>query len=142
MAAPIPFIHEITVRWADCDPARIAYTGRIPDFALEAIDAWWEAVIGHGWYSLNVDRGTGAPFVHLSLDFRAPVTPRHKLVCAVELLKVGKTSVRFRVTGQQDNQVCFEGEFVEVLVRAEEHGKVDAPNWIREKLLARLETEA
>jgi hypothetical protein len=32
------FTHAIRVGWADCDPARIAYTGRIPYFALEAID--------------------------------------------------------------------------------------------------------
>ena len=31
--------HVIRVTWGDCDPARIAYTGRLPVFALEAIDA-------------------------------------------------------------------------------------------------------
>jgi len=36
------FIHRIRVRWADCDPASIAYAGQIPRFALEAIEAWWE----------------------------------------------------------------------------------------------------
>ena len=37
------FTHEIRVGWGDCDPARIAYTGHIPGWALQAIDAWWEA---------------------------------------------------------------------------------------------------
>ncbi|MEX0343374.1 MAG: acyl-CoA thioesterase [Rhizobiaceae bacterium] len=141
MAAPIPFIHEITVRWSDCDPAQIVYTGRIPNFALEAIDAWWEAVTGEDWYRMNVDRDIGAPFVHLSLDFRKTLTPRHKLVCEVILLRVGDSSVRFRVHGYQDGQLCFEGEFVEVFVRADAHVKMAAPEEIRETLLNRLSAE-
>jgi 4-hydroxybenzoyl-CoA thioesterase len=38
-AAHAPFVHRIRVRWADCDPASIAYTGQLPRFALEAIEA-------------------------------------------------------------------------------------------------------
>lgn len=141
MAAPVPFTHEITVRWADCDPAQIAYTGRIPEFALEAIDAWWEAVTGQDWYRMNVDHDIGVPFVHLSLDFRRTVTPRYKLVCEVTLLKVGDSSVRFRVTGNQGGQLCFEGEFVEVFVKAGAHAKMPAPPGIKETLLDRLSVE-
>ncbi len=44
------FTHTIHVRWSDCNPAKIAFTGRIPYFALEAIDAWWECVVGDDWY--------------------------------------------------------------------------------------------
>ena len=79
MAGQDTFIHEIRVGWGDCDPARIAYTGRLPAFALEAIDAWWEHQLGgDGWYQMELDRGTGTPFVHMSIDFRSPVTPRHR----------------------------------------------------------------
>ncbi len=80
-APPRPFRHEIRVGWGDCDPARIAYTARIPEWALAAIDAWWESEVGPGWFQLNIDRGHGTPFVHMTLDFRAPVTPRHRLIC-------------------------------------------------------------
>ncbi len=112
------FTHPITVRWADCDPAQIAYTGRIPCFALEAIDAWWAATVHAGWYELNVDRNVGTPFVHMSLDFRSPITPRHTLKCEVSLIRIGSSSVRHRVTGRQDGTTCFDGEFVAVFVDA------------------------
>lgn len=125
------FRHRIHVRWADCDPALIAYTGRIPNFALEAIDAWWQAHVGDGWYELNLDRNVGTPFVHMSLDFRAPVTPRHVLCCEVRLLKLGESSVRFRVAGFQDDTLCFEGEFVCVFVEAKSFRKQAAPADIR-----------
>ena len=59
------FRHTRRVAWGDCDPARIAYSGRVPDFALEAIDAFWEHHLdGEGWFQLVLDRGIGTPFVH------------------------------------------------------------------------------
>ncbi len=132
------FFHEITVRWSDCDPAKIAYTGRIPYFALEAIDNWWEHHVGFDWFRMNVDRDIGTPFVHLSVDFRSPVTPRNLLVCQVELIRLGGSSVRFKVTGRQEDTICFEGEFVEVFVAAEAHVKIAVPEDIRPKLEAVL----
>ena len=32
------FVHPVNVTWADCDPAKIAYTARLPYFALDAIN--------------------------------------------------------------------------------------------------------
>jgi acyl-CoA thioesterase FadM len=133
-ARPAEFIHTIRVQWSDCDPARIAFTGRIPYFALEAIDAWWQAHVGEDWYVMNIDRDVGSPFVHLSIDFRAPVTPRHLLECRVRLLRIGESSVRFSVRGLQGGTLCFEGEFVEAFVATSAHRKMPIPQWIREKL--------
>lgn len=109
--------HEINVTWADCDPAMIAYTGRIPNFALDAINGWWERHLGgDGWYQMELDRKIGTPFVHLSLDFVSPVTPRHQLVCEVWPVRLGETSIAFRVNGFQDGKLCFKGRFVCVFI--------------------------
>lgn len=126
-----PFVHRIRVGWADCDPARIAYTGRLPAFALEAIDAWWERHVGDDWFRLNLDRDIGTPFVHLDLDFRAPVTPRHPLDCAVSLTKIGESSIGFHVAGSQAGTLCFEGNFVSVFVEAHSFRKIVVPADIR-----------
>lgn len=135
------FVHPITVRWADCDPAKIAFTGRIPYFALEAIDAWWDAHVGYDWFRINVDRDVGTPFVHLSIDFRSPVTPRHVLFCDVRLIRLGESSVRFAVRGEQDGVTCFEGQFVEVFVKASAHRKIAVPHDMRLKLEALVSEE-
>lgn len=112
------FNHKIRVAWADCDPAFIAYTGRIPYWALESIDAWWEKITGLDWFALNVDRGIGTPFVHMSLDFRSPVTPRFPLFCSVQLARLGKSSIHHKIVGKQDGKLCFEGTFVSVFVES------------------------
>lgn len=126
------FEHELRVAWGDCDPARIAYTGRLPMFALDAIDAWWEHHLdGDGWYQMELDRGFGTPFVSMSLDFRSPVTPRHRLKCKVWPTRLGETSISFHVEASQGGKLSFEGDFVCVFVVPLEMKKRRAPEDVR-----------
>lgn len=126
------FEHEIRVGWGHCDPAKITYTAYLPTFALEAIDAWWEHLLdGDGWYQMELDRGFGTPFVSMNLDFRAPVTPRHRLRCAVRPVRLGIKSITFRVDGRQDGILCFEGEFTSVFVNAGTLETITAPDTVR-----------
>ncbi len=134
----MPWSHDIRVAWGDCDPARIAYTARIPAWALEAINAWWEDHFGGGWYQMELDHGFGTPFVHMSLDFRAPITPRHRLICAVAPVRLGETSVEFRVVGRQDGVLCFEGRFVCVFSAAGFPRKTPPPPEVRALLLHQI----
>ncbi|WP_299722718.1 thioesterase family protein [uncultured Tateyamaria sp.] len=128
-----PFIHDIRVTWGDCDPARIAYTARLPWFALDAINAWWEAHLGgDGWYQLELDRNIGTPFVHLSMDFRSPVTPRHRLMCEVWPSRLGETSITFSMCARQDGTLCFEGTFTCVFVVADQFKRQPPPPDLRD----------
>jgi len=133
-----PFVHRIRVRWSDCDPAAIAYTGRIPAWALEAIEAWWEHHAGVDWYRINLDRKIGTPFVHMTMDFRSPVTPRHPLECEVALKKLGKRSITHTIRASQGGVLCFEGEFVAAFV----HGAAMKPRALPDDLLAAIKGSA
>jgi acyl-CoA thioesterase FadM len=110
------FVHRYRVQFSDTDAARIAYTGRIADMALDAIDAWYVARLGIDWFALNLDHGIGAPFVHMSLDFRAPLSPRDVLLSTVRLTRAGRSSLSFTVTGETeaDGRLCFTASFVSV----------------------------
>jgi acyl-CoA thioesterase FadM len=130
-----PFLHRIRVRWGDCDPAAIAFTGRIPVWAVEAIEAWWEHYAGIDWYRINLDRKIGTPFVHMTMDFRSPVTPRHLLECEVSLKKLGNRSITHTVRASQRGVLCFEGEFVAAFVEA----GVMKPRALPDDLVAAIE---
>lgn len=137
-----PFVHEVRVGWGDCDPARIVYTARIPDWALQSIDAWWEDRLGgDGWFQMELDHGTGTPFVHMSIDFRHPITPRHRLMCHVWPFRLGATSVGFRVDGRQDGTLCFEGRFVSVFMDGASFIKTEPPAAWRALIEAELRPE-
>jgi len=97
--------------------------------------------MGSDWYEMNIDRNIGLPFVHMSLDFIFPVTPKHLLDCRVKLIKLGTNSIRFAVKGYQNNTLCFSGEFVEAFVAAKSHKKTPMPADFRQQLVALLHGE-
>lgn len=136
------YVHEIRVTWGDCDPARIVYSARIPWFALDAINGWWEHNLGgDGWYQMELDRGFGTPFVRMALDFSSPVTPRHRLMCHVWPNRLGETSVGFHVDGYQDGRLCFSGDFVCVFIETPNFAKAPPPAEIRAMIEAKLRTD-
>lgn len=136
------FYHEVNVSWGDCDPAKIVHTARIPWFALDAINAFWEHVLGgDGWFQLELDRNVGTPFVHMSIDFRSPVTPRHRLICKTRPMRLGTSSIEFEVIGKQDDKTCFEGRFVCVFTVADEFKKRSVPQEFRSVLAKYLPKE-
>lgn len=135
---PTAYPHKIRVAWGDCDPAKIVYTARIPWFALDAINAWWEEHVGEGWYQFEIDRNMGTPFVHMSFDFRSPITPRHRLICHTWPEKLGETSIAFRVEGEQDGTLCFEGRFVCVFTVADSFKKTRPSQVIRDIVMPHL----
>jgi acyl-CoA thioesterase FadM len=138
---PAPFIYEIRVGWGDCDPAKIAYTANIPRWALQAIDAWWETHLGDGWYQMELDHNVGTPFVSLSMDFRSPITPRHRLMCETFPTRLGEKSVSFRVLGRQDGQLCFEGDFTCVFMVADAFKSQPAPQAFRDIVQPHIRAE-
>jgi acyl-CoA thioesterase FadM len=107
-----PFVHTRRIRWGESDPARIAYTARFLDFAMDAIEAFFTDRLGASFYEFNVDMGSGTPFVRVELDFRSPVTPRDTLETAVRIAKLGGSSVTFLVTGRVGDRVAYEGRLV------------------------------
>lgn len=128
--------HVINVTWGDCDPAKIAYTARLPWFALDAINGWWEAHLdGDGWFQMELDRNVGTPFVRLEMDFTSPVTPRHPLICHVWPERLGETSITFRVDGEQDGTLCFSTRTVSVFTVADAFKKRPAPEEFKRIIL-------
>jgi len=99
---------------------------------LDAINAWWEAHLGgDGWFQLEMDRNIGTPFVNLNMDFRHPVTPRHRLLCEVWPSRLGNKSVTFAVVGRQDGIICFEGKFTSAFMIADQFKSQSAPEELR-----------
>ena len=90
---------------------------------------------------MELDRGTGTPFVSMNLEFRSPVTPRHRLECAVWPCAIGTKSVTFRVDARQNGTLCFEGRFTCVFITQPEFKARPAPADYRAVIEANLQPE-
>ena len=102
-----PLEYSIDVGWGDCDPAQIAYTARIPEWGLRAIENWYRKCLGVDWYSINLRHGLGTPFVSMECNFTNPITPDHILETVTYVSRLGQRSLSHRVEGSQDNTLCF-----------------------------------
>lgn len=129
--AAAPFIYRRRVRWGEADAARIAYTGKFPHFAMEALDDFFLEVLGENWYLNTVERNRGNPFVHLSLDFMSPLTPEDTVQIAVWIEKLGRSAITFWVEGHVPGAKSFTGRFVTVCVRYPENKSIDIPEDVR-----------
>ncbi len=138
---PAPFDHTRTITWGDADPAGIAYTGRFPNFALDAIEAWFAARLGIDWYRMHRELGGGTPFVHMDMDFRMSLRPGDVLRTEVRLRRAGRSSLEFFVRGLVSDQVSFEGRFVCAFVDDATQKSRPAPESLREGIARELDPD-
>ena len=131
-----PFAHRRRILWGETDAARIAYTARFLDFAMEAVEGWFQDRLGLGWYELNLDHGIGTPFVHVEMDFRSPVTPRDVLDSTVLLSRLGGSSLRFAVTGRAGGRLVYEAVLACAFVDAARMRPIPVPERFRPALEA------
>jgi len=129
------FLWERRVGFGDCDPAQIAFTGRIVDFALEALDAFWDDTLdGAGWYAMAVDKGQGMPFVRIEMDFMRPISPRLPLRFRVKPQEIGRSSIKIWMQGVHGDEIAFEASFISVFVSRPDMAPSRVPDEVRDKL--------
>ena len=129
-----PFVHDHPLGWGDADPAQIAYTANIPGWGLRALEAWYKACLGCNWFEMTMDFGVGTPFVHLTCDFVAPITPRMPLRCTVTVDRLGRSSIGHRLEGGQDGRVCFRAGFVAAFVDSVRMKAIRIPPVMRDNI--------
>ena len=70
-----PFTVRRRIRWGDCDPAGVVYTGRFVEYLLGAVDLFSRHAFG-GLRSAFVNGlGVDTPCKGLSLDFHVALAP-------------------------------------------------------------------
>lgn len=125
---PAPYVQTRKVRFGHTDSARIAYTVRFFDYALEAIEGWFEEVLTIDWFRLNTIHEIGTPFVHVDMDIQAPLTVGDAAVLTVLVKEAGRTSLRFAVSAARDDGTpVFRGEWVCVFVDTATMRPIDIP---------------
>ncbi len=131
---PLSHMHTRRVRFADTDAAGIAWTGRIVEFALDAIDSWFRARLDTDWYELNIDQDVGTPFVRVAVEFRSPLTPRDTLGTEVRVAMIGRSSLTFAIAGRVGERLIYEGELTCVFVTRSTGRSIPIPEVYRAKL--------
>ena len=99
----MPFSVKRIVNWGDCDPARMIYTPRVIDYAVEAMEAWYREVVGISLMHANFTMDTSLPTVRIECDFIRPPHPESQIDMQVRVERLGKSSITVLVDGLNDD---------------------------------------
>ena len=110
-----PFVYTRRVHFGDADPARIAYTVRFLDYAMEALEGWLREVLEYDWYRFVVELGIGAPVVQLDMDFSTPLRPGDLVELAVRVTDVGRSSVSFEISAKRNGREASYGTRMKIV---------------------------
>lgn len=135
MEPKAPFVHRRHIRFGEADTAKIVYTVRFFDYALDAIDAWYESIAGASLYELNTQHDISCPFVHAELDFHAPLRPGDDVATQVLVERMGRSSLTFRLEGARADGVrCYSGRFIISFIAPSRMKSVPVPSAIADRI--------
>lgn len=128
------FFVSHVVRWGDCDPARIVYTPRILEYALEALEAFVDQVLGYSWANIIGDRGLSTPMVDAHIAFKKAMRPGDLVITKVRIDKISGSTITYGFAGEnRDGETLYEATIVNVFVDDTRYKAVPIPDDIRQR---------
>jgi acyl-CoA thioester hydrolase len=129
---PPPFVHELRVRYGECDPQGIVFNANYLLYFDVVFTELWRAAVGP-WQEM-VQRGIDAVVADASLSFRAPARFDDELELRAQIAKLGRTSLTTEIEVVRDDQLLVSGALRHVCVSAETWKKTELPGWVRDGL--------
>jgi acyl-CoA thioester hydrolase len=138
--APAEFVHELRVRYGECDPQGIVFNANyLLYFDVAFTELWREAV---GPWSLMVERGVDAVVAEANIRFRAPARYDDVIQLRARIVRLGNTSLTTEIDVVRDGEPLVEGHLRHVFVDTTTWGKTDMPDWIGDGLRRFLSADA
>lgn len=130
------FSRKRFVRWGDCDPGGIIYSPRVYEYALDTLEEFYMEVLGSSWMDLRAGAVVGTPVLRTEIEYVGPMEPEQRFSVTVTIKDVGRTTVRYEMTGADDSgEKYFRVEVVMCFITQATFESTDIPKGIRKRLL-------
>ncbi|EYS86846.1 thioesterase [Cupriavidus sp. SK-4] len=129
-----PFVVRRTVRWGDCDPAGVVYTGRFTDYLLGAVGLFSGHIAG-GAGRLGALHGVGTPCKAMRFEFIGTLWPDEviDIECWVQAIRTRSYDLRC-MARRPDGAAVFDATFSPNCVRLDERVGTPIPDSLRTAL--------
>lgn len=125
------------VLFKHCDPAGIVFFPRYFEMMNDVVEAFFEEVLDHPFETLH-EKGS-VPTAQIETRFAAPSRHGDRLTLRLTITRLGRTSVRYRMTAHCGDVLRFESAATLVHVNAEGR-PIPWPEALRARLEAVEET--
>lgn len=138
-----PFVVRRQVRWGDCDPAGVVYTGRFTEYLLGAVGLFADHLAGNTGESLGQVHGVGTPCRGMAFDFAGTLWPNDVIDITCTVGEIRERSYDFHcVARKPDGTLIFRATFSPICVRLEARQSTPIPPSLRAVLQTYCDTEA
>jgi acyl-CoA thioester hydrolase len=136
---PVPFIHELRVRYGECDPQGIVFNANYLLYFDVAFTELWRTAVGP-WQEM-VARGVDAVVAEANLNFRSPARFDDQLELRAQVARLGKSSITTEIDVMRGEELLVAGRLRHVCVSTlssdgAKPGSRPWPDDIREHLLS------
>ncbi len=131
-----PLVVQRRVRWSDCDPAGVVYTGRFSDYLLSAMNHVFDTLAGdRRYFEWLKELGVDTPCKGLELEFHGALWPDDlfQMHCSVAAIRPHSFDVRVEAS-QRDGRRIFTGRFSPICISRAVRQRVPIPPPLLEAL--------
>jgi acyl-CoA thioester hydrolase len=129
---PRAFVHELRVRYGECDPQGIVFNANYLLYFDVAFTEMWRAAVGP-WQDM-VQRGIDAVVAETNLRFLAPARYDDELALSVLVTRLGRTAVTTQIDVRREQELLLSGWLRHVCVDRSTWAKTRLPDWVRDGL--------
>ena len=129
------FTTERKIRFSHCDPAGIVYFVNFFDMVSGAVEDWFGEAIGFTFNEMHIQRRVGFPIVNTGCEFFKPCHLGDRLVLALTIAKLGRSSIEFSVVGSVEGEEKFRARHKVAMMSLETLRALPIPMDLREKML-------
>jgi len=126
---PESFVHELRVRYGECDPQGIVFNANYLLYFDVAFTELWRAGVGP-WQEM-VERGIDAVVAEANVKFRAPARFDDELRLRARVLRLGRTAITTEIDVLREEELLVQGLLRHVCVSTHTWQKTDVPEWVR-----------
>jgi acyl-CoA thioester hydrolase len=124
-----PFVHELRVRYGECDAQGIVFNAHYLAYFDIAVTELWRAAFG-SWQHM-VERGVDIVVGEANVRFRAPARFDDVLALRARIARFGTTSMTAEIEIARDGELLVDGWLRQVCVDAKTWEKTAIPGWLR-----------
>lgn len=127
-----PFIIMKRVRWMDCDPAGVVYTGKFSEYLLLAVNYFFDELGGGNYFTWVKGLGVDTPCKGLDMEFHGALWPgdEFEMLCSVSAIREHSYDIRVAAT-QKGGRKVFTGRFSPICIRQDVRQRADIPEAMR-----------
>ena len=127
------FVHELRVRYGECDPQGIVFNPNYLAYFDAAFTELWRDAVGP-WSRMTEEWGVDAVVAHADLDFRSPARFDDVIALHLTIDRLGTTSIATSMEVRRGDELLVTGGLRHVVVDAKTWRPAEIPPPVRDGL--------